>query len=99
MEPLHGHNWRVEAVFQGPSLDSCGLLVDFTAVQEALAGVLDPLAGRNLGEVPELGGANPTAELLARHVHQRLAGRLGPQAALAAVHVEEAEGCVAVYRP
>ncbi len=97
VEPLHGHNWQVEAVFRGSSLDDCGLLVDFTAVQQALAEVLEPLAGRNLGEVPELGGGNPTAELLARHVYERLHGRLGSQAALTAVHVEEAEGCVAAY--
>jgi 6-pyruvoyl-tetrahydropterin synthase len=51
----------------------------------------------NLNMLPRLAGSNPTAELVARLVFDELRDRLGPQAPLAVVRVEEAPGCVASY--
>ncbi|HIJ68423.1 MAG TPA: 6-carboxytetrahydropterin synthase, partial [Deltaproteobacteria bacterium] len=34
-ENLHGHNWKVEVVLRGKSLESNGILVDFGEVKAA----------------------------------------------------------------
>lgn len=96
LEPIHGHDWKVEAVFRGPELDGIGVLTDFVPVQKALAEVLGGLHHQNLNDAPLLGGKNPTAEHVARVVFEQLRERL-PAAPLLAVYVEEAPGCIAGF--
>lgn len=96
VEPLHGHDWRVEAVFRGPRLDAVGLLVDFEKAAEALRQVLAGLNHANLNTVGALAGGNPTAERVARIIFEQLRQSLGG-CPLAAVYVEEAPGCEAGY--
>jgi 6-pyruvoyltetrahydropterin/6-carboxytetrahydropterin synthase len=95
MEPLHGHDWKVEAVFRGQNLDSIGVLVDFQQASAALHAVLGELDYSDLSAVS--GGVNPTAEWVAKWIFDRLRARMGQQAPLAAVYIEEAPGCVAGY--
>ncbi len=97
LEPLHGHDWEAEAVFRGPQLDASGILVDFTAAEKALRQVLVPLQNAVLNGSPFMAGLNPTAELVAKRIFQRLAEAMGHPGALAAVYVREAPGCVAGY--
>jgi 6-pyruvoyltetrahydropterin/6-carboxytetrahydropterin synthase len=83
---LHGATYIVDAEFRRPALDGDGLVVDIGLASQALRQVLEPLAYRNLDELPEFAGANTTTEFLARAVWERLvasiaAGRLGPAAA------------------
>lgn len=96
LEPLHGHDWKVQAVFAGPQLDAAGMLVDFVAAQGALQDVLRSLHQTELNAAPPLSGLNPTAEHVARTVFEQLQKRL-PGFGLAAVYVEEAPGCIAGY--
>ncbi|MEC9372672.1 MAG: 6-carboxytetrahydropterin synthase [Planctomycetota bacterium] len=102
-EPLHGHNWRVEAVIAGPDLDGDGLLVDFHLVEETLREIVAPFHNRNLNEVSPFDDVNPTAELVAKHIADRLAERLEGAAEhgvrVARVSVTEAPGCRAAYFP
>lgn len=97
LEPLHGHDWNVEAVFRGPRLDAIDVLVDFEPVQAALDDVLTELHHGNLNTVPGLAHGNPSAERMARLIHDRLKERLGHHCPLVAVYIEEAPGCVAGY--
>lgn len=103
-EPLHGHNFRVWATVESPELDEDGLVCDFHALQRALIEILRPLDNRDLGEVTPFDRVNPTAELIARHIGERLIAALpslgGAQGLrLAQVKVTEAPGCVAAYNP
>lgn len=102
-EPVHGHNWRVEAVIEGPDLDPDGLLCDFHAVEGALAEVIQPLHNADLNQSALLEGVNPTAEMVARRICEALAsglkGVLAPGARVARVSVTEAPGCRAEYAP
>ncbi|MFG0286183.1 MAG: 6-pyruvoyl tetrahydropterin synthase family protein [Phycisphaerales bacterium JB039] len=101
-EPVHGHNWRVEAIIEGPQLDGDGLLCDFHAVQAALREVIDPLRNADLNAAAALEGLNPSAEVVARFICQRLAGALqgvlASGARVAQVSVTEAPGCRAEYQ-
>lgn len=101
-EPVHGHNWRVTAVIGGPELDGDGLLVDFHAAQRVLGEILAPWNNGNLNELPPFDTVNPSAELVARQIAERLADQLGPMlvagARVASVTVTEAPGCRATFR-
>jgi len=97
LEPLHGHDWEVEAVFRGPALDRIGVLVDFVAAEAALREVVAGLHHTCLNRAALLSGLNPTAEHVAQRVFDQLAIRLGPNAPLYAVYVREAPGCTAAY--
>lgn len=71
---LHGHNWVVEATFQGTQLDELGMLIDFKIAKKALAEILDEFDHYYLNDLPPFhDGVNPTAENLARIIFERLA--------------------------
>ena len=70
---LHGHNWVVEATFQGRELDELGMLIDFKIAKKALAAILDDFDHYYLNDFPPFNaGVNPTAENLARIIFERL---------------------------
>jgi len=100
---LHGHSFRVEIHVDGiMGLDS-GWVVDFGDLKEAWRPLHDTLDHRYLNEVEGL--KNPTSEVLARWIFERLVdrvGQLGPaEARLRLVEVRVQETCTsgAIYRP
>lgn len=97
LEPLHGHDWEVEAIFRGPELDRIGVLIDFVAVEAALGAVVGELHHTCLNEAPLLAGLNPTAEHVARRIFDALGSRLPAGSPLAGIRVREAPGCWASY--
>jgi 6-pyruvoyltetrahydropterin/6-carboxytetrahydropterin synthase len=101
-ENLHGHNYRVRLVVAGEKLDEIGLLQDFTLLKKVLRAVAENLDHKYLNELPPFDTVNPSAENLARFIHdesaKQLGGRLGG-AALASVTVWETETAAATYRP
>jgi 6-pyruvoyltetrahydropterin/6-carboxytetrahydropterin synthase len=101
-ENLHGHNYRVRLVVAGEQLDDIGLLQDFTLLKKVLRGVAENLDHKYLNELPPFDKVNPSAENLARFIHdesaKQLAGQLGG-AALASVTVWETETAAATYKP
>lgn len=101
-EPIHGHNFRVRACLCAAELDTDGFVCDFHLVQESLGGILADLSNCNLQEHAAFGTRSPTAEHIARHIHdamaRRLQGKLGGGAWVSSVSVTEAPGCEATYR-
>jgi 6-pyruvoyltetrahydropterin/6-carboxytetrahydropterin synthase len=101
-EDLHGHNYRVRLVVSGRELDKIGLLEDFTVLKRVLRGVVDKLDHKHLNELPPFDQINPSAENLARFIHEetlkQLAGQLG-EASLSSVTVWETETAAATYKP
>ncbi len=75
-ETLHGHDWHVTAVIEGAELDEDGLLVDFHAVESALAGLCARFHNGNLNEIPPFDRVNPTAERVAEFLANELAQSL-----------------------
>jgi len=67
---LHGHSFRVEIHITGEPDAEQGWIMDFADLKAAFAPVFDALDHRYLNEVPGL--ENPTSELLARWIWQRL---------------------------
>jgi 6-pyruvoyltetrahydropterin/6-carboxytetrahydropterin synthase len=71
---LHGHSFRIAVYVAGePGADS-GWVMDFADISAAFHPLFDQLDHRYLNEVPGL--ENPTSEVLARWVWDRLASGL-----------------------
>lgn len=87
---LHGHSFRIRVHVHGPVDPHAGWVMDFAEVSAAFAPVFDQLDHRYLNEVPGL--ENPTSEVLARWVWDRLAGAL-PGLSRVVVHETCTSGC------
>jgi 6-pyruvoyltetrahydropterin/6-carboxytetrahydropterin synthase len=99
-ERLHGHNSRVRLWARGESLDSGGMLVDFTLLKDALRQVCKKLDHTNLNDNPVFLN-DPSAERIARRIFDETAETLPPEAAekLYAVDVYETPASMARYSP
>lgn len=88
---LHGHSFAVRISLAGPLDPKLGWVMDFADIKGIVAPVIDELDHRYLNDIAGL--ENPTSEILARWLWQRLAQALP---GLAAVEVRETctSGCV-----
>ena len=72
LEPLHGHNWRVQVTVAAAALDAIGVVMDFHELERRVDDVTGPLHNTHLNDVPAFaesrGGLNPSAENVALHV-------------------------------
>lgn len=69
----HGHNYELEAYFEGKVDAQTGMIVNLADVDSLLNRVLSPLEGKHLNnEVPEFKNQVPTTESLAEYLAQRL---------------------------
>jgi len=98
-ERLHGHNWRVEAVFGGESLNDLGMLLDFREARRLLEEVLKQFDHCDLNQKPPFHEQNPTTENLARLVHAELSRRTPIGVRVESVTVWESDDCGVRYRP
>ncbi|MEW6249382.1 MAG: 6-carboxytetrahydropterin synthase [Planctomycetota bacterium] len=99
LEPEHQHEWHVQLTYGGATLDSRGILVDFTTIRAWLARLLATFENRKLNDLPAFARRNPTAENVAIFLAEALPGDLPGFARLKAIEVEEEPGCVARYFP
>jgi 6-pyruvoyltetrahydropterin/6-carboxytetrahydropterin synthase len=90
---LHGHSFRVTVRVAGEVDPTLGWVVDYAEIKSAFAPLFDALDHRYLNEVPGL--ENPTSEVLAVWVWERLAPRLP---GLTAVEIAETCTTRCVYR-
>jgi 6-pyruvoyltetrahydropterin/6-carboxytetrahydropterin synthase len=71
---LHGHSFRVELAVAGPVDPQTGWFIDFGVLYDAWKPLHDQLDHHYLNEIPGL--ENPTSEILAAWIWQRLAPAL-----------------------
>jgi 6-pyruvoyl-tetrahydropterin synthase len=76
-QQMHVSTFDVEVTFTTPNVDRNGIIVDFAAAQQALAGALAPLRFQNLDQVKEVAGLNTTTENLCRYLHDCIGKSLG----------------------
>ena len=98
-ENLHGHNFGVEAVVEGHTLEpETEILIDFKELKQELRAVLGGLDHKHLNEVEYFKTRNPSSENLAQYVFQGLQKRLaGKNIRLVSVTVSEKAGSSATY--
>jgi 6-pyruvoyl-tetrahydropterin synthase len=95
VEEPHDHDWRVRAFFSRPQLDDVGMVIDFGEAQAALRSAVNEFENTDLNAHPTLCGANPTAEVVAKHLFDRVLA--AGVTTLRRVEVTEAPGCVAIF--
>ena len=71
-ENLHGHNWKVEVVVIGETLDRIGLLIDFNILKKKLNIVLKMLDHKNLNSIPFFIDRNPSSENIAFFIYKKM---------------------------
>jgi len=96
-EALHGHNWRVEVVVKGSELDQADLLMDFGELKKLMRAALEELDHRHLNEVAPFDRVNPSSEMIAKHLYERIAAGLPPQVTMARVSAWESDDSRATY--
>jgi 6-pyruvoyltetrahydropterin/6-carboxytetrahydropterin synthase len=79
IEPLHGHNFRVEAAVIAGELDRLGLGLDFLELEKELREILAPYYHRHLNELSPFDQVNPTTENMARVIFEKLEEKLAPR--------------------
>lgn len=94
-ENLHGHNWKVQLVVEGETLDKAGMLVDFRVLKSLLKEERDKLDHTLLNKVVEF---SPTSENLAKYLYENLGGKLPDNARLSEVIIWESPFTCASYR-
>ena len=101
-EDLHGHNYKVRVTLAGPELDSVGLLYDFVHLKQVIQAVIRSLDHKYLNELPPFTTINPSAENIARHIHDEAAKQMRavPNGAkISSITVWETDVTAATYRP
>ncbi len=100
-EESHSHDWKLTVEVMGADLDADGLLLDFHELERLVDRIIEPLQDADLNRTPPFDQENPSAELVALHVGRSLLAAFQDQEAvrLKAIHLTEAPGCVATYRP
>jgi len=97
-ENVHGHNWRVEALVSSESLDSLGMVVDFSKLKKQLVDVIRKLDHSYLNDSGYFSRHNPSSEEIAGFIFQKLKGKVGKQgASLKEIRVWETDSSCAVY--
>jgi 6-pyruvoyltetrahydropterin/6-carboxytetrahydropterin synthase len=98
IEPLHGHDWRVEAVAAGESLDAIGVVVDFELLKKVVGAVASRFHYKDINAHADFAGQSPSAEAVARYFFQEVRKGMGADGKhLRRVRVWEAPGCSATY--
>ena len=90
---LHGHSFRIEVAVEGLLDPRTGWVMDFAELKAAVQPEVERLDHQYLNEIEGL--SNPTSEILARWIWDRMRPRLGH---LTAVCVYETCDARCVYR-
>lgn len=67
---LHGHSFRAQLFVSGPLGSTSGWVIDFADIKKAFQPFYDQLDHHYLNEIEGL--ENPTSEVLARWIYQKL---------------------------
>lgn len=97
-EPLHGHNWRVQVAVTAEDLDEHGLVMDFSHLRAEVRAEVAPLSQRFLNEIPPFTKVEPSAENVAKWLHERVTERVNSaRVRVSKVSVWESSSAGATY--
>ncbi len=97
-EAMHGHNWKVEAVVACPKLDESGIGINYLIVYEHLHKLLDEeLDHKNLNFIKGLNEINPTSELLAKWIFDKISIAINNHGKVKSVTVWETDSFGVTY--
>ena len=97
-EALHGHNFKVEALFEGERLGAEGMLLDFAVLKGHLRDILADLDHKYINEIPFFKERASSSEYLALYVYDRLRELVAEEGVtVKEVRVWESDNAYAAY--
>lgn len=96
---LNSHRYRIEARYEGTSLDHHGFLLDIDDINRKLDGLVERYRDRTLNELPEFDGLNPSVEHFSRIVSAQLEVTAPNIDTLEVTIWEDADASAAYRRP
>jgi 6-pyruvoyltetrahydropterin/6-carboxytetrahydropterin synthase len=97
-ENLHGHNFTVEAFFEGRQLDKEGMLVDFAVLKKHVKEALSDLDHKYINEIPFFHERASSSEYIALYLFEHLRSLLTEKSvSVKEVRVWESEKVYAAY--
>jgi 6-pyruvoyltetrahydropterin/6-carboxytetrahydropterin synthase len=97
-EELHGHNFRVEALFKGDKVGREGMLLDFTVLKAYLREIVSDLDHKYLNDIPFFKERASSSEYLALYIHDRLKDMVRKDGVtVSEVRVWESDNAYAAY--
>ena len=72
----HSHDYRFEAIFEGPQLNKHGYLLDIVDVESAMDQQVARYENSTLNELEEFEGLNPSIEHFSRILWERMASTI-----------------------
>ena len=98
-ENLHGHNFTVEAFFEGQQLNEEGMLVDFAVLKGYVNLALSELDHKYINEIPFFQERASSSEYIALYLYERLRSLLKEKGvSVREVRVWESEKVYAAFR-
>ncbi|MCP3950990.1 MAG: 6-carboxytetrahydropterin synthase QueD [Desulfobacterales bacterium] len=100
-ENLHGHNWKIEVIVAGETLDEGGVVMDFGIIKQHVRAVMETLDHKFLNELEIFSDAvPPSSENIARYIADSMQKKLdNPAAKIARVSAWESKNACATYIP
>ena len=100
-ENLHGHNWKVEVVVAGDTLDAGGVVMDFGIIKGHVRDVMATIDHKYLNELDFFDEQTPpSSENIARYIAKTLQPLIDrPGIRLARVSAWESKDACATYIP
>lgn len=75
---LHGHTYSVEIFFEAAEPDRTGMVADFGDLKKIVRELLKEFDHKCLNDIAVV-GANPTSEILCRHLYEKLHQKINSQ--------------------
>ena len=75
----HSHDYRFEAIFEGPDLNKHGYLLDIVDVESAMDQQVARYENSTLNELEEFEGLNPSIEHFSRILWERMASTISKE--------------------
>jgi len=96
-EPEHHHNWSVTADVGSNSLNSMGLVMDFSRLEKQLCSIVAEFDNTTLDSIDYFKKNNSSAENVAGYIYEKLRNKLPKAVILQSVRVVEEPGCSAMF--
>jgi 6-pyruvoyltetrahydropterin/6-carboxytetrahydropterin synthase len=97
-EKLHGHNFAVEVSLFSHTLNDAGIVIDFNVLKEWTNEILKEFDHTCLNELSYFNDLNPSAENIAKFIHDRIMERAkGQNIDAVCVNIWESENTGASY--
>lgn len=101
---MHGHNWRIRLTVRVDenALDGVGMGIDFRVLEQVARATVEDFEHQYLNDLEPFEDGPPSAERIAKIVHDRAAAQLArsaPSAAVEEVTLWELPQYRVIYRP